>query len=129
MCRGAARGCLGWHTSARHALSATHTGCRLATETMKKAALLLMPLLCVAYLYTGYYETRWAEDNRMVFFIKQYPSLTLEFPNIFASDRDDKPLEQLTAEERDTVRAYCKYRLGIETRLETQAELERCKGL
>lgn len=71
MCRGAARGCLGWHTSARHALSATHTGCRLATETMKKAALLLMPLLCVAYLYTGYYETRWAEDNRMVLFIKQ----------------------------------------------------------
>lgn len=47
---------------------------------MKKAALLLMPLLCVAYLYTGYYETRWAEDNRLVFFIKQYPSLRWNSP-------------------------------------------------
>ncbi|WP_371365477.1 hypothetical protein ACA097_19920 [Pseudomonas sp. QL9] len=94
---------------------------------MKKLTLLLA-LLCVAHLYIGFYETRWAEDNKKVFFIKKHPTLQIEFVNLFASDADDKPLEQLSPLERATVRAYCKYRLGIDTQLETQAALEACKA-
>lgn len=86
-------------------------------------------MLCVAHLYVGFYETRWAEDNRRVFFVKKYPSLRIEFVNLFASDADDKHLDQLSPLERAAVRDYCKYRLGIETELKTQTELEACKEL
>lgn len=94
---------------------------------MKKFSVLLF-VLFMAHLYVGFYETRCAEDNKMVFFIKKHPSLQVEFVNLFASDADDKPLEQLSPLERATVRSYCKYRLGIETHLETQEELNACKA-
>ncbi|MCJ1888100.1 hypothetical protein LNN38_24830 [Pseudomonas sp. LA21] len=93
---------------------------------MKKLIVLLL-VLCAAHLYVGFYKTRWAEDNKRVFFIKKYPSLQVEFVNLFASDADDKPLDQLSPLERATVRDYCKYRLGIETELKTQTELDACK--
>lgn len=93
---------------------------------MKRLIVLLL-VLCVAHLYVGFYNTRWAEDNKRVFFIKKYPSLQVEFVNLFASDADDKPLDQLSPLERAAVRDYCKYRLGIETELKTQAELDVCK--
>lgn len=93
---------------------------------MKRLVALLL-ILCVAHLYVAFYNTRWAEDNKHVFFIKKYPSLQVEFVNLFASDADDKPLDQLSPLERTTVRDYCKYRLGIETELKTQAELDVCK--
>jgi len=89
----------------------------------------LLVLIALLHLFVGFYETRWAEDNRKVFFIKKYPSLKVEFVNLYASDADDKALEQLSPLERVAVRDYCKYRLGIETRLETQTELERCKEM
>lgn len=93
---------------------------------MKKIIALLL-VLCAAHMYMGFYETRWAEDNKRVFFIKKYPTLKVEFVNLFASDADDKTLGQLNPLERVTVRDYCKYRLGIETELKTQAELDACK--
>lgn len=93
---------------------------------MKRLIVLLL-VLCVAHIYVGYYETRWAEDNKRVFFIKKYPSFQVEFVNLFASDADDKSLDQLSPLERTAVRDYCKYRLGIETELKTQAELNACK--
>lgn len=89
----------------------------------------LLVLIALLHLFVGFYETRWAEDNKKVFFIKKHPSLKVEFVNLYASDADDKALEQLSPLERVAVRDYCKYRLGIETRLETQAELERCKEM
>lgn len=94
---------------------------------MKKLIALLL-VLWVVHLYVGFYKTRWAEDNKKVFFIKKYPSLQVEFINIFASDADDKSLDQLSPLERTAVRDYCKYRLGIETGLKTQAELNACKA-
>ncbi|KJK03490.1 hypothetical protein UB43_03040 [Pseudomonas sp. 21] len=94
---------------------------------MKKLIAILL-VLCVAHLYVGFYRTRWAEDNKRVFFIKKYPSLQVEFVNLFASDADDKSLDQLTPLERTAVRDYCKYRLGIETELKTQTELDACKA-
>ncbi|HCD6623345.1 TPA: hypothetical protein NDU46_002532 [Pseudomonas aeruginosa] len=94
---------------------------------MRKFIVLIF-VLFVAHLYIGFYETRWAEDNKRVFFIKKSPSLKVEFVNLFASDADDKLLEQLSPLERATVRDYCKYRLGIETHLDTQEELNACKA-
>lgn len=96
----------------------------------KKGVLCLTALaaLCL-WLTVGVYETQFAEDNRQVFFIKKYPTLQVRFENIFLSDRDDKPLAHLSDEERGVVIAYCKYRLGIKTELNTQAELDACKAM
>lgn len=98
---------------------------------MKRIVLLaLMALvLSVAWLNIGFYETHFAEDNRSVFFMKRYPTLQVRFENIFLTDQDDKPLERLSDEERSLVIDYCKYRLGIETKLNTQAELDACKAM
>ena len=98
---------------------------------MKKSAILFAAALASSALWlnVGFYETYFAEDNRTVFFIKKYPTLQVRFENIFLSDRDDKPLAYLSDEERGVVIAYCKYRLGIETELKTQDELEACKGM
>lgn len=52
----------------------------------------------------------------------------MTFVNIFDSDADDKPLNELDEEQRKQVIDYCKYRLGIDTTLKTQAELEACKA-
>ncbi len=64
-----------------------------------------------------------------MFFIKSSPTLQVRFENIFLTDADDKPLERLSDEERGLVIAYCKYRLGIETELDTQDELNVCKAM
>jgi hypothetical protein len=52
----------------------------------------------------------------------------MKFENIFANLRDDKKLSKLDIQERQKVIDYCKYRLGIDTTLETQDDLERCKA-
>lgn len=93
-----------------------------------KKIIAALAIILLAALFTGYYETRWAEDNKAVFFIKKQPTLQLEFVNIFASDADDKPLHKLDQEERKLVIDYCKYRLGIVTQLNSQEELDACKG-
>lgn len=93
-----------------------------------KKIIAALAIILLAALFIGYYETRWAEDNKTVFFIKNQPTLQLEFVNIFDSDADDKPLHKLDQEERQLVIDYCKYRLGIVTRLNSQEELEACKG-
>jgi hypothetical protein len=93
-----------------------------------KTLIFLIPLSLVSILFTGYYETRWAEDNRIIFFIKSAPTFQICFESLFDSDADDKPLERLSRKEREQVVKYCKYRLGIDTALATQAELNICKG-
>lgn len=90
--------------------------------------LLSLPLVLTTVLFVGYYETQWAEDNRLIFFIKKSPTFQIAFVNFFDSDADDKPLEKLTDQQRIHVIDYCKYRLGIDTTLASQAELEICKG-
>ncbi|MGE8501725.1 hypothetical protein VUJ49_09225 [Pseudomonas berkeleyensis] len=89
------------------------------------AAALALALLAI--IFVGYYDALDDADINRVFFIKKAPTWQVEFRNLFANDADDKPLERLTPEERDEVIAYCRYRLGITTELNTQAELERCK--
>lgn len=88
---------------------------------------LMMLALSFSWLSVGFYETRFAEDNRVVFFIKKHPTLQVQFENIFLTDENEKLLDRLRDEERRAVINYCKYRLGIETKLKTQEELEACK--
>ena len=93
---------------------------------MKKIiALTILGLLAV--LYVGYYESLDDAEVNKVFFIKKSPTLQVKFRHLFANDADDKPLAKLTAEQREQVIDYCKYRLGIETELKSQEELEACK--
>lgn len=96
---------------------------------MKKKIILVLTILALSFLWlnVGVYETYFAEDNRSVFFIKKHPTLQVRFENIFLTDEDDKPINRLSDEERKSVINYCKYRLGIETELRTQEELEACK--
>lgn len=96
---------------------------------MKKKIILVLTILALSFLWpnVGVYETHFAEDNRSVFFFKKHPILQVRFENIFLTDEDDKPIDRLSNEERRVVINYCKYRLGIETELKTQEELEVCK--
>lgn len=110
-----------------------HEGCYKASAAtvvaMKAKIILLLMMLALSFswLSVGFYETRFAEDNRVIFFIKKHPALQVQFENIFLTDEDEKPLDRLRDEERRAVINYCKYRLGIETELKTQEELEACK--
>jgi hypothetical protein len=61
-------------------------------------------------------------------FIKKSPTFQVRFENIFAHQRTPKRLLELSLEERQRVINYCKYRLGIETHLETESDLDRCKA-
>jgi hypothetical protein len=86
-----------------------------------------LALALLAVLFIGYYDTRYAEDNKTIFFIKKQPTLQVEFENLFANDANNKKVHELNDEERQIVIDYCKYRLGIKTELKTQDELEACK--
>lgn len=89
---------------------------------------LIAATLLATWLSTGFYKTRFAEDNRLVFFIKAQPSFQVQFVNPFATDADSKKLSKMNAEERQEVIDYCRYGLGIETALKTQEELDNCEG-
>ncbi|KQQ49974.1 hypothetical protein ASF84_22525 [Pseudomonas sp. Leaf127] len=92
-----------------------------------KKILSIIALITAAHLYIGYYVSLDIEDPRYMVFIKKHPTLKLRFENIYTSDRDSRSLDELSEVELKTVQDYCKYRLGIVTRLESQAELEACK--
>lgn len=95
---------------------------------MKKLVATLL-LIATAHLYLGFYKTQFAEDNRWVFFIKHEPTLQMKFFNLFASDADDKRLNELSRAEKNIIADYCFYRLGIRTQVLSQEELDACKKL
>lgn len=94
---------------------------------MKKIFCLAALLLLFFALFGGYYKSIDDAELNTNFFIKRYPTLQIRFENLFANDADSKPLEELSGEERQLVIDYCRYRLGIETKLETQGELDACQ--
>lgn len=75
----------------------------------------------------GYYYYMEDAENEKIFFKKKHYTLQVKFYNIFANQGDGRPLAKLSANQREKVINYCKYRLGIITELSTQAELDRCK--
>lgn len=92
-----------------------------------KSLLIILSTTIVAMLYTGFYEKMEDAYPEKVFFIKKSPTFQMEFENIFAYESDDKKLSELSEAERRLVISYCKYRLGLDTTLKSQSELEKCK--
>ena len=82
--------------------------------------------LIVGFLKIGYYFNYEDEETTAVFFVKQSPTFQLKFHHIFANEGDPIPLAHLRDDQRLKVIDYCKYRLGINTELADQAELDAC---
>ncbi|MBX8574749.1 hypothetical protein [Pseudomonas cichorii] len=88
------------------------------TLILPLAALMLTP-------FVGYYEHHGETDSTPVFFIKKKPTLKIKFHRIFHPNFEKK-LHEINVLQRQQVIDYCKYRLGIETRLETEEEFNSC---
>ncbi len=87
----------------------------------------LIVLALVAVLYVGYYEALEDADVETILFIKKHPTFQMKFYNIHANDGEIRQVEQLTQEERRWIIDYCRYRLGIDTTLNTQEDVEVCR--
>ncbi len=85
-------------------------------------------LISIAHLYLGYYVSLDFEDPRIEIFIKKHPTLQVRFENIYTSDEERKHLKDLSTAELIMVRSYCKFRLGNDSQLRNQDELEACKA-
>jgi hypothetical protein len=93
---------------------------------MKKLIALIV-LALVTVLYVGYYEALEDGDIETILFIKKHPTFQMEFYNIHANDGEIRQVERLTEQERKWIIDYCKYRLGIDTDLKTQNDVEICR--
>lgn len=94
-----------------------------------KKLLFLLSLILLLMLNVGYYTELEEAETHTCWFLKQAPSLRLEFFNIHANDGDYRRVEKLSDEQRQMIIDYCKYRLGIDTQVTTQADVERCAKL
>lgn len=93
---------------------------------MKKLiALIVLALLTM--LYVGYYEALEDGDIETILFIKKHPTFQMKFYNIHANDGEIRQVERLTEQERHWIIDYCRYRLGIDTELKTQDDVEVCR--
>lgn len=92
-----------------------------------KNLIIIFLLILFLLLFVGYYKTIEDAELNTVFFTNKQPTFQMEFTDIFTNDADNKNPHELNEEERQLVIAYCKYRLGIETKLKTQEDLDLCK--
>ena len=83
-------------------------------------------LTLLVILNVGYYEDHSEHETYTIFFIKKTPTLRVKFFNIHANNGDYRRIETLSDERRQKIKDYCKYRLGIEIELKTQADVEMC---
>lgn len=93
-----------------------------------KKSIAALTLIFLAHLYIGYYTDQGVHGGDTVFFIKKHPTLQMRFKNLYTRDGDYTPLEKMNMVEANIIIDYCRYRLGINTRLTTQEELDACKG-
>ncbi|GLH17943.1 hypothetical protein BK675_16020 [Pseudomonas fluorescens] len=93
---------------------------------MKKLIALIV-LALVTVLYVGYYEALEDGDIETILFIKKHPTFQMKFYNIHANDGEIRQVERLTEQERKWIIDYCRYRLGIDTDLKTQNDVEICR--
>jgi hypothetical protein len=91
-----------------------------------KKLLVAVVLAALTVLYVGYYNALEDGDVETILFIKKHPALQIKFYNIHANDGEIRQVERLTNEERKWIIDYCKYRLGIDTQLKTQSDVEMC---
>jgi hypothetical protein len=83
-------------------------------------------LAAMAVLFIGYYEALEDGDIETIVFIKKHPTFQVRFFNIHANDGEIRRVERLTDEERGWIVDYCRYRLGIDTELKSQDDVEMC---
>ncbi|MCP1415889.1 hypothetical protein J3D47_000132 [Pseudomonas laurylsulfativorans] len=83
-------------------------------------------LALLAILNVGYYEEHSEHETYTIFFVKKTPTLRVKFFNIHANDGDYRRIETLIDKRRQKIKDYCKYRLGIETEVNTQADIVMC---
>jgi hypothetical protein len=83
-------------------------------------------LTLLAILNVGYYEADSEFERYTTFFVKKTPALRVKFFNINANYEDYWRIETLSDEQRQKIKDYCKYRLGIETEVKTQADIVMC---
>jgi hypothetical protein len=81
----------------------------------------------LAVLYVGYYDALEDADIETILFIKKYPTFQMKFYNTHANDGEIRQIERLTNKERKWIIEYCRYRLGINTELKTQNNIEVCR--
>ena len=93
---------------------------------MKKLTALIV-LVLVTVLYVGYYEALEDGDIETILFIKKHPTFQMKFYNIHANDGEIRQVERFTEQERKWIIDYCRYRLGIDTDLKTQNDVEVCR--
>ncbi|MFJ2390588.1 hypothetical protein [Pseudomonas koreensis] len=93
---------------------------------MKKLTALFI-LVLVTVLYVGYYEALEDGDIETILFIKKHPTFQMKFYNIHANDGEIRQVERLTEQDRKWIIDYCRYRLGIDTDLKTQNDVEICR--
>ena len=80
-------------------------------------------------LSTGYYTSAGMHGPVKVhFFIKSSPTFKIKFTNLFAKSGDYPRFYYLSEAEKRLIIDYCKYRLGIETNLQSQEEMLRCSA-
>ncbi|MDB6141774.1 MAG: hypothetical protein JWP80_818 [Pseudomonas sp.] len=91
-----------------------------------KYALLAGFLALLAILNMGYYNEISEGEVHTIFFIKKSLTPRIKFYNIHANDSDYRKVDNLSDELRQDIIDYCKYRLGIETEVKTQADVEMC---
>lgn len=92
-----------------------------------KKILFAVVLTVLAVLYVGYYEALEDGDIETILFIKKHPTFQMKFYNIHANDGEIRQVERLTDEERKWIIDYCRYRLGIDTDLKIQSDIEMCR--
>ena len=92
-----------------------------------KKLLIAAILAVVTMLYVGYYEALEDGDIETIVFIKKNPTFQMKFYNIHANDGEIRKVERLTAEERGRIIDYCRYRLGVDTDLKAQDDVEMCR--
>lgn len=94
---------------------------------MMKKLMIAATLVVLAVLYVGYYEALEDGDIETVVFIKKHPTFQVKFYNIHANDGEVRRVERLSDEERKMIIDYCWYRLGINTGLKLQDDVEACR--
>ncbi len=94
---------------------------------MMKKFMVAATLAVLAVLYVGYYEALEDGDIETVVFIKKHPTFQVKFYNIHANDGEVRRVERLSDEERELIIDYCWYRLGMNTKLRVQNEIEICR--
>ncbi|MCV4270592.1 hypothetical protein [Pseudomonas capsici] len=92
-----------------------------------KKFMIAATLTVLAVLYVGYYEALEDGDIETVVFIKKHPTFQVKFYNIHANDGEIRRVERLSEEERKLIVDYCWYRLGVDTELKVQDDVEACR--